>query len=363
MHDTALAQFLAFFRLDRHRHPLLPHEGGQEVRRLLGCSLFVVAARLWPPDDFAVQHPCQYLGGNMRFTGKRHDRRLTQALFLPDRSGLPRGRQVRSAAFEGGEQQGLVGVPHHDLRTGDAFWHGIRVGYRYHWQFRWWHSLFPAGLYTRGTLPCCCDRWSVIAIALQSAALCRDRVARFGSADADHAHLRIVLEGAHMLRLCTIRKLPDAYAVIPATPVVDHGAIPGRTSRDNGNHHSAWHEQHASVGDDAVFGAFAVLEKVRRVREDETHASFGDAHTLKGATDKFGLGQARVGNSCPFGADLHTVETGIWDILAGNKQVAFPCGRVKHVRGLACLERQEGTYDACSECWRRTHKGRVGQIG
>ena len=203
----------------------------------------------------------------------------------------------------------------------------------------------------------------MVAIALQSAALRRDGVARFGSADADHAHLRIVFEGALILRLCTVRKLPDAHAVIPATPVVNHGAIPGRTGRDNGDHHPSWHEQHSGIGDDAVLGAFAVLEKVRRVRQHQAHASFGDAHTLKGAADKFGLGQARAGNSRPFGADLHAVEPGRWDIQTGNEQVAFPCGRVKYIGGLACWERQEGTYDACSERWRRAYKGRVGQIG
>ena len=202
----------------------------------------------------------------------------------------------------------------------------------------------------------------MVAIALQSAALRRDGVARFGSPDADHAHLRKVFERALVLSPCTVGELPDAHAVVPATPVVNHGAIPGRTRRDNGDHHPSWHEQHSGIGDDAVFGAFAVLEKVRWVREDETHAPFGDAHALKGAADKFGLGQARAGNGRPFGADLHTVEPGVWDIQTGNEQVTLPCGRVKYSGGLACRERQEGTYDACSECWRRTYKGRVGQI-
>src|SRR6266568_7997157 len=105
------------------------------------------------------------------------------------------------------------------------------------------------------------------AVALQPAALRRDGIAWFGSPDADHADLGVVFEGALILCPCAVRKLPDAHAVVPATPVVDHGAIPGRTSRDDGGHHPSWHEQYSSVGDDAVLGAFAILEKVRRVRK------------------------------------------------------------------------------------------------
>jgi hypothetical protein len=75
------------------------------------------------------------------------------------------------------------------------------------------------------------------------------------------------------------------------------------------------------------------------------------------------MGEACAGNIRPFCADLHTVEPGRWDILAGNEQVAFPCCRVKYIGDLPCRERQEGTYDACSERRRRAYKGRVGQIG
>src|SRR5713101_9337562 len=107
----------------------------------------------------------------------------------------------------------------------------------------------------------------MVTIALQSAALRRNRISCFGSPDADHADLRVVLEGTLILSPCTVRELPDTHAVVPATPVVDHGAVPGRTRWDNGDHYPSWHEQHASVGDDAVLGAFAVLEKVRRVRK------------------------------------------------------------------------------------------------
>src|SRR5579864_968244 len=130
----------------------------------------------------------------------------------------------------------------------------------------------------------------MVAIALQATALRRNRVARFGSPDADHAHLRVVLEGALILRRGAVGKLPDAHAIVPATPVVDHGAVPGRTGRDDGDHHSAWLKQCSGIGDDAVLGAFAVLEKVRWVRQHQAYASFGDAHALKRAADEFGMG-------------------------------------------------------------------------
>src|SRR5713101_6221942 len=121
----------------------------------------------------------------------------------------------------------------------------------------------------------------MVAIALQSAALRRNGIAWFGSPDAGHADLRVVLKGALFFRRGAVGELPDAHAVVPATPVVDHGAVPGRTRRDDGDHDPSWHEQHSSIGDDAVLGAFAVLEKVRRVREHQTHTPFGDTLALK----------------------------------------------------------------------------------
>ena len=190
----------------------------------------------------------------------------------------------------------------------------------------------------------------MVAIPLQSAALRRDGVACFGSADADHTDLRKVFKRALVLNPCTIRELPDAYAVVPATPVVNHGAIPGRAGRDNGNHDPAWHEQHASIGDDAVLGAFAILEKVRRVRQHQAHTPFGDADALKGAADEFGLGQVCAGDGCPFGADLHTIEPGIWDIQTGNKQVTLPCwsGQAHYVVFPSGNDKRERTMRAAN---------------
>jgi hypothetical protein len=153
----------------------------------------------------------------------------------------------------------------------------------------------------------------VIAVALQSAAFSRNRISRFLSPYANNAYLGIVFERTLILCLRAIRKLPDSYAIVPAAPVIDHDAIPGRTRRDDGDHDPAWHEQQARIGYDAIFGAFAILEKVGRVCEHEAHAPFGDAHPLKGTADEFCVRQARSGNSSPFSADLHTVEPSIWD--------------------------------------------------
>src|SRR5258708_40371976 len=105
----------------------------------------------------------------------------------------------------------------------------------------------------------------MVAIALQAAALRRNRITWFGAPDADHADLGVVLKGTLLFGGCAVRELPDAYAAVPAAPVVDHRAIPGRACRDDGDQHPAGHQQRASVGDDAVLGAFAVLEEVGRV--------------------------------------------------------------------------------------------------
>src|SRR2546428_4212396 len=129
----------------------------------------------------------------------------------------------------------------------------------------------------------------MVAIALQAAALRRDRVTWFGTPDADHADLGVVLKGTFLFGGCAVRELPDAYAVVPAAPVVDHGAVPGRACRDNGDQYPARYEQCSCVGDDAVLGALAVLEEVGRVRKHQAHAAFGDAHAFKGAGDKLGL--------------------------------------------------------------------------
>src|SRR5258708_38699931 len=104
----------------------------------------------------------------------------------------------------------------------------------------------------------------MVAIALQAAVLRRNRIARLGAPDTDDADLREILKGALILQRGAVGKLPDAHAVVPAAPVVDHGAIPGRARRDDSDQYPTRHEQRSCGGNDTILSAFAVLEEVGR---------------------------------------------------------------------------------------------------
>src|SRR5258708_7829084 len=111
----------------------------------------------------------------------------------------------------------------------------------------------------------------MVAIALQAAVLSRKRIAWFGATDADHTDLGVVFERALILWRGAVGELPDAHAVVPAAPVVDHGTIPGRARRNDGDHDPAGHEQCAGVSNNTILSAFAVLEEVGRVRQHQAH--------------------------------------------------------------------------------------------
>src|SRR5258708_16857542 len=163
----------------------------------------------------------------------------------------------------------------------------------------------------------------MVAIALQAAVLRWNRIARLGAPDTGDADLREILKGALILRRGAVGKLPDAHPVVPAGPVVDHRAVPGRARRNDGDQYPTRHEQRASVGNDTILSAFAVLEEVGRVRKHQAHAAFGDAHALEGAGDKLGLWEACAGNGGAFGADFHAIEPGQRDLTAMQEQGAL----------------------------------------
>src|SRR5258708_12471005 len=106
----------------------------------------------------------------------------------------------------------------------------------------------------------------MVAIALQAAALRRNRITWFGAPDADHTDLGVVLKGTFLFGGCAVRELPDAYAVVPAAPVVDHRAVPGRAGRDDSDQYPTSHEHRSCVANHTLLGAFAFLEESRRVR-------------------------------------------------------------------------------------------------
>src|SRR5258708_37297217 len=185
----------------------------------------------------------------------------------------------------------------------------------------------------------------MVAIALQAAVLSRKRIAWFGATDADHTDLGVVFERSLILWRGAVGKLPDAHPVVPAAPVVDHGTIPGRARRNDGDQYPTRHEQQAGVGDDAVLGALAVLEEVGRVGQHQAHAPPGNTHTLEGAGDEFGLWEACAGNGGAFGGDFHTIEPGQRDLTARQEQVALSRRWVEHSGGLSLREGQEAAHD------------------
>jgi len=145
--------------------------------------------------------------------------------------------------------------------------------------------------------------------------------------------------------------------------VADHGAIPGRAGREDGDQHASRHQQRSGIGKHAVLGAFAVLEEVGWVGQHQAHTRFGDADAFKGAGDEFGLGEACACDGSALGADLDAVEQGLRDITAGYEQVTLARRRVKDGGRLVLWKRQQAARDALGERGRRAYKGRVGKIG
>src|SRR5258708_25911953 len=121
----------------------------------------------------------------------------------------------------------------------------------------------------------------MVAIALQAAVLHRNRIARLGAPDTDDADLREILKGALILRSSSVGELPDAHPVVPAAPVVDHRAIPGRAGWDDSDQYPARHEQCSCVGNDTILGALAILEEVGWDGQHHAHAAFLDALSLQ----------------------------------------------------------------------------------
>src|SRR5258708_19558305 len=171
----------------------------------------------------------------------------------------------------------------------------------------------------------------MVAIALQAAVLRWNRIARLGAPDTGDADLREILKGALILRRGAVGKLPDAHPVVPAGPVVDHRAVPGRARRNDGDQYPTRHEQRASVGNDTILSAFAVLEEVGRVGKHQAHAALGDAHALEGAGDKLGLWKACAGNGGAFAPDFPTLDPAPPDLPPSQDHIPLPPPSLEHI--------------------------------
>jgi hypothetical protein len=142
--------------------------------------------------------------------------------------------------------------------------------------------------------------------------------------------------------------------------VVNHGAVPGRARRNDGDQHPAGHQQGPGVCQYAVLGALTILEEVGWVGQHQAHAAFGNADPFEGAGNKFGLGEALAGNGGAFGADLDPVQPRVGDLLTGQKQIALTCRWIEDSGSFALRKRQQTTHNPFSEQRRRAHKGRIG---
>ncbi len=233
-------------------------------------------------------------------------------------------------------------------RLDERGWNHVRYGKWFSGQIWRWKALLPGGL----------PDLLRFAPAKAGEALLLRRVGHSGCGQTytQHADLGVILKGALFIFISPVGELPDPYLVIPFAPVRDHGTIPGGSGRDDRHHDAAGYEQFSGIGDDAVLRPFAVAKEVRRVGQHQAHRAGRAGGTLEGAGEDSSMRQASACYVSTIGADLHAIEPGCRQCLAGCQQIALACCGIKDGDHLSCWKGEQGVYDPLCEEWWRAYK-------